>query len=69
MIRFTCPHCQHQMNAKDDQAGKTGRCPKCQGAVTVPAPHRTPLPDTVKMTDAQRRELEERVKQKDSDKK
>lgn len=36
-IQFQCPHCGHSMQLPDASAGKQGKCPKCQGVVTVPA--------------------------------
>ncbi|MBP86055.1 MAG: hypothetical protein CMJ64_04955 [Planctomycetaceae bacterium] len=36
-IQFQCPHCGHSMQLPDAAAGKQGKCPKCQGVVTVPA--------------------------------
>jgi hypothetical protein len=35
MIRVTCPHCGSKLNAKDELAGKTRRCPKCAQPVLV----------------------------------
>ena len=29
MIRVTCPHCGSKLNAKDELAGQTRKCPKC----------------------------------------
>ncbi len=29
MIRVTCPACQSKLNARDDLAGQTRKCPKC----------------------------------------
>jgi len=37
MIRFTCPGCGSKLNAKEEIAGQTRKCPKCGTAVTVPA--------------------------------
>ncbi|HEV8379859.1 MAG TPA: hypothetical protein VGP99_13495 [Tepidisphaeraceae bacterium] len=37
MIRFFCPTCRAKIQAPDDNAGRTGRCPKCQGSFVVPA--------------------------------
>lgn len=36
-IQFQCPHCAHAMQLPDTAAGKQGKCPQCQGVVTVPA--------------------------------
>ena len=39
MIRVTCPHCGSKLNAKDELAGQTRKCPKCaQPFVVVPDP-------------------------------
>lgn len=43
-IQFQCPHCGHGMQLPDAAAGKQGKCPKCQGVVTVPAPAAAPAP-------------------------
>ncbi len=37
MIRFQCPGCGSKLNAKDELAGQSRKCPKCGTAVTVPA--------------------------------
>lgn len=36
-ISVTCPQCNNTLRVRDDQAGKRGRCPKCQGPVQIPA--------------------------------
>lgn len=36
-IRFSCHHCEEELNVKDHLAGKKGRCPKCQERFRVPA--------------------------------
>ena len=36
-IRFSCHMCNQPLHVKDFQAGKRGRCPKCQGSFRVPA--------------------------------
>ncbi len=41
MIRVTCPHCGSKLNAKDELAGQTRKCPKCAQPLLVvadPAP-------------------------------
>jgi hypothetical protein len=35
-IAVTCPGCSARMKAPDAAAGKKVKCPKCQGAITVP---------------------------------
>lgn len=35
-ITFECPHCQTQLQAAEEQAGQSGKCPKCQHVVNVP---------------------------------
>lgn len=35
-IRFQCHHCDHPLHVKNFQAGKRGRCPKCNGAFRIP---------------------------------
>jgi len=36
MIRFRCPGCSKQLNAKDELAGQTRKCPGCGTPVKVP---------------------------------
>jgi hypothetical protein len=36
-IKFPCPHCKQPLSIRDELAGKTGRCPRCQQTITVPA--------------------------------
>lgn len=36
MIHVTCPHCQASFGARDERAGRQGKCPKCQGVLQVP---------------------------------
>ena len=38
MIRFACPGCQSAFSVGDEKAGKTGKCPKCGTAFTIPIP-------------------------------
>jgi len=37
-ISFECPRCRHQIRAKDEHAGKKGKCPSCGLIVPVPLP-------------------------------
>ena len=37
MIRVTCPHCGSRLNAKDELAGQTRKCPKCAQPVCIVA--------------------------------
>ncbi len=37
MIRVTCPHCGSKLNAKDELAGQTRKCPKCAQPIHVVA--------------------------------
>ena len=39
MIRLTCSGCGSKLNAKDELAGQTRKCPKCGTAMVIPAPH------------------------------
>ena len=41
-ISVTCPQCSATLKVKDELAGKRGKCPKCQGAVQIPAADRGP---------------------------
>mgnify|MGYP005866373037 CR=1 FL=1 len=36
-IYFKCPSCGTALEAPQYLAGKAGKCPYCEGAVTVPA--------------------------------
>lgn len=36
MIRFSCDNCGHKIGAREDQAGKQGRCSGCGGMILVP---------------------------------
>lgn len=36
-VRFACPHCTTKLKAPDDKTGSKTKCPKCGGAVEVPA--------------------------------
>jgi hypothetical protein len=36
MIRVTCPACQSKLDAKDELAGQTRKCPKCGTPVAIP---------------------------------
>jgi len=37
MIQVICPGCGSKLNAKDELAGQTRRCPKCNTPVLIPA--------------------------------
>jgi hypothetical protein len=37
IIVFNCPHCEAILRMKEQYGGQRGRCPQCQGAITVPA--------------------------------
>ncbi len=37
MIRFKCPHCDKEISAGDENAGKKGRCPGCKELFVIPA--------------------------------
>jgi hypothetical protein len=37
MIQVTCPHCGSKLNAKDELAGQTRRCPKCRSPIIIAA--------------------------------
>ncbi len=37
MIRVSCPHCGSKLNAKDELAGQTRKCPKCGQPVLIAA--------------------------------
>ena len=42
MIKTHCPSCQQKLNAPLKLAGKTVRCPKCSGTITVPTVQNSP---------------------------
>src|SRR5262245_61729682 len=44
MIRFACPGCGATYSVDDAKAGKTGKCPKCQGQFVIPAAEAGPPP-------------------------
>jgi hypothetical protein len=46
MIRFFCPTCRAKIQAPDDNAGRTGRCPACQNSFVVPAASAAELAET-----------------------
>jgi hypothetical protein len=54
VIKFKCIYCGQRILAKDDGAGKKGKCPKCNHLLTVPestkgrpaiSPTKEPMPD------------------------
>src|SRR5437870_2938907 len=47
MIRFFCPTCRAKIQASDDNAGRTGRCPACQNTFVVPAASAAELAESV----------------------
>jgi hypothetical protein len=38
MISIKCPKCDSKLNAKDELAGQTRKCPKCGNPIKIPAP-------------------------------
>lgn len=44
-IQLVCPN-GHHLTAKESNAGKTGRCPICKAAVSIPVLHQTILSDS-----------------------
>ena len=36
MIKFSCDNCGYKIGAKDEKAGKRGKCPGCGGVIVVP---------------------------------
>ncbi len=57
MIRVTCGACGAAFNARDEHAGRRGKCPKCGGVVQVPEPG--PLDDGAE-SEAEEPEADER---------
>jgi hypothetical protein len=47
MIRFFCQTCRAKVQAPDDNAGRTGRCPKCQSTFVVPAASAADLAESI----------------------
>ena len=37
-IEFHCNHCNHQIKAPDEAAGRQGKCPHCNGVNYIPRP-------------------------------
>lgn len=46
MIRILCPNCQSKLNAKDELAGQTRKCPKCGTAVLIARPEPSQSPSS-----------------------
>jgi hypothetical protein len=44
MIHHTCPECQHPVELPDELAGRSIRCPFCQGLLSVPSTAVTSAP-------------------------
>ncbi|MDR3198106.1 MAG: formate dehydrogenase accessory protein FdhE [Planctomycetaceae bacterium] len=44
-IQLKCPN-GHHLTAKESNAGKTGKCPVCKAAVTIPVLHQTVISDS-----------------------
>ncbi len=51
-IRVTCQSCRAAFTARDELAGKRGKCPKCQAAIQVPQPASSKLSTTPEKTTA-----------------
>jgi hypothetical protein len=47
MITFKCNYCGANLRIADNKAGTIGKCPGCQGAITVPAVMVPDLPRAV----------------------
>ncbi|HEY2146611.1 MAG TPA: hypothetical protein VGH32_01660, partial [Pirellulales bacterium] len=41
-IRVECKSCRSVFAAKNEHAGRSGKCPKCGAAILVPAGHESP---------------------------
>jgi Zn finger protein HypA/HybF involved in hydrogenase expression len=44
-IQLKCPN-GHHLTAKESNAGKTGKCPVCKAAVSIPVLHQTAITDS-----------------------
>lgn len=38
MIAFHCPHCEQEIQVRDDAAGRAGKCTRCKKPIRVPEP-------------------------------
>lgn len=52
MIAFSCSHCQRELRAKDDMAGRAVKCPGCGQATRIPAPAPAARAGKVQVLDA-----------------
>ena len=41
-MEFHCTHCGRKLSVPEAQAGRTGRCPQCKEALTIPGPSAEP---------------------------
>ncbi|HBE72195.1 MAG TPA: hypothetical protein DDW52_29015 [Planctomycetaceae bacterium] len=60
-IRFACHECGYQLHVKDFQAGRRGKCPKCQVRFRIPtadAPKSFPVSDNQPEDEDSARELQ-----------
>lgn len=48
-IQLMCPN-GHHLTAKESNAGKTGKCPVCKAAVSIPVLHQTAISDSAIMS-------------------
>lgn len=48
-IQLKCPN-GHHLTAKESNAGKTGKCPVCKAAVSIPVLHQTAITDSAIMS-------------------
>ncbi|HKQ47134.1 MAG TPA: hypothetical protein VJZ71_03570 [Phycisphaerae bacterium] len=62
-IEFHCNHCNHQIKAPDEAAGRQGKCPHCNGVNYVPRPM---TPDEGELDLAPLDDEEEKKRQKAS---
>ena len=46
-IPVRCAECGAEFRAKDEHAGRRGKCPKCQAVIQVPGPSVKPQPAPV----------------------
>jgi len=66
-ITFNCEHCQKEVKAPDEAAGKRGKCPFCGQSMEVPNPQPQPAEDEDIIPMAPLDEEEERQRQREID--
>ena len=60
MIKFKCIYCGQRILAKDDGAGKKGKCPKCRHQLRVPKPVQTTPSNSMDIAEREKKAIEKR---------